>query len=299
MREEQFDSVRQTLEDNRLYFENYLASSKTDREEGVPEQLFEAMEYTLTAGGKRLRPVLCLAAAELCGCARGDALPMAMGLEMFHSASLIHDDLPCMDNDDLRRGKLSNHKKFGETMAVLAGDSLMIEAFAYPLRRTKNIAHKKILNAIGILGGAAGAAGVCGGQALDMGGGLETGAGQVRRIAALKTAALIQAAVLCGAALGTDDDNILKNYAIYGKHLGLAFQIIDDILDVTGDAARLGKNVGKDAVQEKITHVTVLGLDEARRMAEEETLAAREAIVPVASAGFLALLPLYLLQRID
>lgn len=295
---ERFDSVKKTLEDYSLYFEEYLTATAAERGENVPDKLFDAMQYSLSAGGKRLRPSLCLAAAERCGGSRESALPMALGLEMFHTASLIHDDLPCMDDDDMRRGMPSNHKMFGEAMAVLAGDSLLAEAFAYPLSHSAIAEPAKLLLAMKILGRAVGPAGVCGGQALDMDITQKSDPAYVRRIASLKTAALIQASVLCGAALGTDDDGILKSYADYGMNLGFAFQIVDDILDVTGNAAEMGKTMGKDAEQGKITHVTVLGLEKSRALAEEASSAAESALsVILGEEDFLVLLPRYLVHR--
>lgn len=298
MKFERFDSVKKTLEDYRLYFEEYLTATAAEREKSVPGKLFAAMEYSLSAGGKRLRPSLCLAAAERCGSSRESALPMALGLEMFHTASLIHDDLPCMDDDDIRRGMPSNHKMFGEAMAVLAGDSLLAEAFAYPLAHSANAEPARLLSAMKILGGAVGPGGVCGGQALDMDTTQKNDPAYVRRIASLKTAALIQASVLCGAVLGTEDSGILKSYADYGMNLGLAFQIVDDILDVIGSAAEMGKTMGKDAEQGKITHVTVMGLEKSRGLAKEASSAAENALSALlGEEDFLALLPRYLVHR--
>lgn len=301
MNQDQIKFVAEILKNYRDYLENYLAETAVDRKKGVPQKLFEAMEYSLSAGGKRLRPVLCLAAAERCDCFREDALPLALGLEMFHTASLIHDDLPCMDDDDMRRGKPSNHKMFGETTAVLAGDSLLVGAFEYPLNHTKNVAPARLLNAIKILGLAAGASGVCGGQALDME--AEHASDKesaVQRIAQLKTAALIRASVLGGAALGTDDRDVLKGCGDYGMYLGFAFQIIDDILDVTGSAAELGKTTGKDERQGKITHVTAYGLAEARQLAVEASSLAQDALPGALKCDdFFTLLPEYLLQRLN
>lgn len=290
--------VKTTLEDNREYFEEYLAETAPRRKFGVPDKLFEAMEYSLSSGGKRLRPALCLSAAEICGCHRAIALPMAMGLEMFHTASLIHDDLPCMDDDNMRRGRPSCHKMFGETTAVLAGDSLLIEAFAHPLSRTENIDATKLLRAMSVLSRAAGAAGVCGGQALDMDITRINDPESVRQTAMLKTAALIRASVLCGAALGTDDKDVLQSFASYGTHLGMAFQILDDILDVTSITEKLGKTIGKDEAQSKHTHVTALGLENAQLLAEQESQAAATALASYSKAtDFLLLLPLYLVHR--
>ena len=291
--------VKDTFERYRLKFEDYLESSKEERSKDSPTSLFEAMEYSLCAGGKRLRPVLCLAAAERCGCPADDALPMSMGFEMLHTGSLIHDDLPCMDDDDLRRGKPSCHAKFGEALALLAGDALMIKAIEYPLTHTKNVKPERLLHAEQIFTVAIGPAGVCGGQVLDMD--EHGGAGDpdyVRRIARLKTGALIRAAVMSGACLGSDDEHLLNCYYNYGTHLGSAFQIVDDILDVTSTAEELGKTPGKDAEQGKLTHVTVYGMKKAREMAAEESRLAKEAIAGLLPPDdFLVNLATYLVSR--
>lgn len=280
-------------------FEKYLETSYVQRKEGAPEKLYEAMEYSLTAGGKRLRPVLCLASAERCGCKNEDAMPLALGFEMLHTATLIHDDLPCMDNDDMRRGMLSNHAKYGETMAVLAGDALLAQSVEYPLTYSKNIPPHKLLRAIQIFTNALGPSGVCGGQVLDM----DTSQAAndknyVRKVAALKTGVLIRAAVTAGAALGTDDENVLSAYYDYGTHLGSAFQIVDDILDVTSTAEELGKTPGKDLKQGKINHVSVFGLEGAREIADIESKLAKKALAGIlGEEDFLVLLPEYLVNR--
>ncbi len=291
--------VKKEIERYRDIFEKYLESSTEYRNAGVPQKLHEAMDYSLFAGGKRLRPILCLAAAERFGCCIRDALPLALGFEMLHTATLIHDDLPCMDDDDMRRGKPSNHAVFGETLAVLAGDALLALAFEFPMCRTENMNAEKLLKAMQIFSSAVGPAGVCGGQVLDM----ETAATDedpdyVRKIASLKTGTLIRASVTAGAALGTDDKNILSCCWDYGTHIGSAFQIIDDILDVSGTSEELGKTPGKDADQGKITHVTVYGIDRAAEIATEETALARKVILGVLPENdFLSEFPEYLLRR--
>jgi geranylgeranyl diphosphate synthase type II len=290
--------TRDTLEKYRVTFEYYLKGTESKRKEGVPPTLFEAMEYSLTAGGKRVRPVLCLAAAERCGCPIESALPLALGIEMFHTASLIHDDMPCMDDDDMRRGKPSNHAVFGETMALLAGDSLMLYALEYPVNNSKNIAPERLMRALAALTSALGPSGVCGGQALDIE--AEKGADPsiVGKIAALKTGALLRASLVSGAALGTGDERILKLYGQYGDHLGKAFQVVDDILDVTSTAEKLGKTPGKDAGHGKMTHVTAYGLDRAREIAAEESLKAKDTLAPILPDGdFLLVFPEYLVKR--
>ena len=291
--------VKNELNKYKTFFEDYLNASSELRNKGVPHNLLEAMDYSLFAGGKRLRPVLCLSAAERCGCSVTDALPLAMGFEMLHTATLIHDDLPCMDDDAMRRGKPSNHALFGETLAVLAGDALLALSFEYPLCHSINIEPSKLLRAMQIFSCAVGPAGVCGGQVLDM----NTAAAAidpnyVRKIAGLKTGTLIRAAVTAGAALGTEDPNILSCFYDYGTHIGSAFQIIDDILDVSSTAEELGKTPGKDAEQGKLTHVSVYGMEKAAKMAKQETKLAKKSILKLFPEGdFLPEFTEYLLRR--
>ncbi len=291
--------VKKELKKYRDLFEEYLDVSSELRNKGVPEKLQQAMDYSLFAGGKRLRPILCLAAAERCGCDLRDAFPLALGFEMLHTATLIHDDLPCMDDDDMRRGKPSNHAVFGETFAVLAGDALLALSLEFPLCHSKNIEHHKLLRAMQIFSSAVGPAGVCGGQVLDMDTApAATDPNYVRKIASLKTGTLIRAAVTAGAALGTDDENVLSCCYEYGTHIGSAFQIIDDILDVSGTAEELGKTPGKDTEQGKITHVSVYGMKTAAKMAEEETMLAKKSILKILPEDdFLPEFTEYLLRR--
>ena len=265
----------------------------------MPGELFESMEYSLRAGGKRLRPALCLAAAKRAGVDEEKAMPMALGLEMLHTATLIHDDLPCMDDDDMRRGKPSNHAKFGETLALLAGDALFVQSLEFPMAKLKDIAPANVLRAMHIFAKAIGPSGVCGGQVLDIDAAkAKDEPDYVRRIAKLKTGALIQAAVLTGAALGGADEAALSRYADYAAHLGSAFQIVDDILDVTSTAEELGKTPGKDERDGKVTHVTVYGLERAREMAARESEDAKAALAGILPEDdFLVLLPEYLVHR--
>jgi geranylgeranyl diphosphate synthase type II len=247
---------------------------------GIPERLRDAMGYSLRAGGKRLRPFLCIAAAELSGCPSESVLPMAAALEMFHTASLIHDDLPCMDDDPLRRGKPSNHMVFGEGLATLAGDSLLLWAFETAISNLMPIfPAERVLGAIGEFAKAIGPSGVCGGQVLDTDpSSRETAEEFVWKIASLKTGALIRASVLTGGILGGLEDEKLEALYNYGTHLGLAFQVVDDILDVTGESGEMGKTPGKDSVQGKVTFVSTYGLEKARSIAREESLKAIEAL---------------------
>ena len=262
-------------------FEDHIGKLLEAKTDGVPPRLKECMSYSLMAGGKRLRPVLCLAAAERCGVGPEKALPMAAAVEFVHTASLIHDDLPCMDNDDMRRGRPTNHKAFGEAMALLAGDALMMWAFGYALSRLPHagIPYETVSKSVAILAEAAGPSGMCGGQVLDTDRESRSGTADfVYSIAGAKTVALIRASVVSGAILGEISDTALKCYHDYGTHLGMAFQIVDDILDVTSTAGELGKTPHKDEAQGKMTFVAAYGLDGAKRLAEENSEEACRAI---------------------
>ena len=267
----------------------------------VPARLAESMAYSLSAGGKRLRPMLCLAAAENGGAGADTAMPMALALEFIHTASLIHDDLPCMDNDDLRRGKPTNHKAFGECMALIAGDALMIWAFGYALSGLigNGVPEARAARAVSELATAAGPEGMCGGQVLDT----DTESRKPERdfvyeIAERKTSALIRASVVTGAIIAGCGEAEIRAYADYGKHVGLAFQIVDDILDATGTSEQLGKTPGKDAGQNKLTFVSAYGLDGARRLAGKESEAAAGALSPLGGkAELLILLAVQLANR--
>jgi geranylgeranyl diphosphate synthase type II len=230
---------------------------------GPAADVVKAMAYSLFAGGKRLRPILCMAGAEAVGGKGHIVLPVACALELIHTYSLIHDDLPVMDDDDLRRGKPTSHKVFGEAVALLAGDGLLTEAFqlmsgAGP---DEGIEPLSLLRVIRLVAAAAGHEGMVGGQVVD----IQSEGKQVEPhilefIHAHKTGALIAASVTSGAILGGGRDEEVEAMARYGRHIGLAFQVADDILDVEGDSKRLGKGVGGDARKKKITYPSVVGL---------------------------------------
>lgn len=229
----------------------------------APPDLIEAIRYSLFAGGKRLRPALVLGAAEI-ACGNDEAaLPAACALEMIHTFSLIHDDLPAMDDDDMRRGKLTLHKVHGEAMAILAGDALLAMAFEV-LAETNNA------RVVGEIARASGPIGMAGGQVLDMAHERQNiGLDALRRTHALKTGALIRASVRAGAMLGGADEPSLQALTRYAEGIGLAFQIADDILDVVGDADAMGKSVGADAQHHKATYPSIVGLDRSRILAQE------------------------------
>ncbi|MDR3321349.1 MAG: polyprenyl synthetase family protein [Synergistaceae bacterium] len=274
------DALRALGEQYTGPFDDYLKKLLESRD-GIPPRLADSMSYSLLAGGKRLRPALCLAAAERCGVAPEKALPMATAIEFIHTASLMHDDLPCMDDDDLRRGRPTSHKVFGECMALIAGDALMIWAFGHALSRLPEmgIPYDRVLRATALLAEAAGPFGMCGGQVLDTDEASRLPEEDfVYRIAEAKTAALIRASVVSGAVLGDIPDTDLRCYYDYGIHLGLAFQIVDDILDVTASREELGKTPHKDEAQNKLTFVSAYGLERAKELAAEESEEALRAL---------------------
>jgi geranylgeranyl diphosphate synthase, type II len=245
-----------------------------------PAVVADAMRYSVTAGGKRLRPILCLASAEAVGGERSMAMPVACAIELIHTYSLVHDDLPAMDNDTMRRGRPTLHVIAGEGMAILAGDGLLTEAFALMAGipgGADTTMHTRQLRVIGVVARAAGASGMVGGQALDLTGSpngrgeraAATSTEQLGVISAKKTGALIRASAVAGAIMGGATDRAAAVIDDAAAQFGLAFQIIDDILDVEGVASTLGKTTGKDAAAGKPTYPAVYGLDVARRMACE------------------------------
>jgi geranylgeranyl diphosphate synthase type II len=246
-----------------------------------PENLRAAMRYSLLAGGKRLRPVLCLAACELAGAPTDLALPTAVALEMVHTMSLIHDDLPAMDNDDLRRGRPTSHKMFGEAIAILAGDALLTRAFEMVALRSPGVEPQRLLAVLGELSRAAGAPGLVGGQVVDLDSeGKDVDLTTLEYIHLHKTGALLRACVVCGALVGGAAENLLEALRVYARGIGLAFQIIDDILDVTASSEVLGKTAGKDLTADKTTYPKLLGLEESRKRAEVLVIEAKGALAP-------------------
>ena len=245
----------------------------------IPDRLLEAMRYSLLAGGKRLRPVMLLAACEMAGGEAELALPFACALEMIHTYSLIHDDLPAMDNDDLRRGKPTNHKVFGEDLAILAGDGLLNAAAELMARTAVEMADMRGIRALEIIMRHAGVTGMIAGQTKDvLSEGVKPEEALVSYIHAHKTADLLEAPMEAGLALAGADDRQIKAGFEYGLHLGLAFQMTDDLLDVTGDAALLGKNTGMDAALDKLTWVALKGVEGTAKDAEEQVALAMKAL---------------------
>lgn len=245
----------------------------------IPDRLLEAMRYSLLAGGKRLRPVMLLAACEMAGGEAELALPFACALEMIHTYSLIHDDLPAMDNDDLRRGKPTNHKVFGEDLAILAGDGLLNAAAELMARTAVEMADMRGIRALEIIMRHAGVTGMIAGQTKDvLSEGVKPEESLVSYIHAHKTADLLEAPMEAGLALAGADEKQIKAGFEYGLHLGLAFQMTDDLLDVTGDAALLGKNTGMDAALDKLTWVALKGVEGTAKDAEEQVALAEKAL---------------------
>jgi geranylgeranyl diphosphate synthase type II len=236
-----------------------------------PEKIYEAMRYSLLAGGKRLRPILCLATCELLGGTEEMSMPTACALEMIHTMSLIHDDLPAMDNDDYRRGKLTNHKVFGEDIAILAGDGLLAYAFEFVATQTQNVAPQNIIEVIARLGRTVGAAGLVGGQVLDLEseGKTDITAETLTFIHTHKTGALLETSVVSGAILAGAGREEVQKLSQYAQNIGLAFQIIDDILDITATQEELGKTAGKDLVAQKATYPSLWGIEESRHQAQQ------------------------------
>ena len=259
-----------------------LVDSELDRlvppETAPPETIHRAMRYSLFAGGKRIRPILCLEAAR-CVSDDGDAaISAACSLELIHTYSLIHDDLPALDNDDYRRGKLTNHKVFGEAMAILAGDALLTRAFQV-LGALDAPAERKarLLTELAVASGTAG--GMIGGQVADLEGeGQLPTAELLESIHRAKTGALLRASLRMGAIFAAASEEQYTQLSCYGEHMGLAFQIVDDLLDVEESSATLGKTAGKDAQQHKITFPAVYGLERSHQMAEQECALAHRAL---------------------
>lgn len=253
---------------------------------GAPAELVDAMRYAVLDGGKRLRPLLVMAAWEAVRGEQSDAchepesaLRAACAVELIHAYSLVHDDMPCMDNDVLRRGKPTVHVQFGEASALLAGDALQALAFELLTPESPTMAGERQALLCRLLARAAGSGGMAGGQAIDLASvGMELTERQLRDMHRLKTGALLEASVMMGAACGQPSPQVLSALQTYGAAIGLAFQVVDDILDVTADSATLGKTAGKDAEQEKPTYVSLMGLERSAALAQELLMQAQSAL---------------------
>ena len=287
------ESARSGGDQQAFDFKAYLGAQKQLVEAALddslgperPESLREAMRYSLLAGGKRLRPILCLAACELAGGDPALAMPTAVALEMIHTMSLIHDDLPAMDNDDLRRGRPTNHKVYGDAVAILAGDALLTRAFEMVSLRSPGVPAERLLKVVAELSLVAGAPGLVGGQVVDLEcEGKDVDLDTLEYIHLHKTGALLKACVITGALIGGADEAQLDSLRTYARGIGLAFQIVDDILDVTASSDVLGKTAGKDLIADKTTYPKLLGLEESRQRAKgliQEAKASLDAFQPV------------------
>lgn len=278
---------------------NYLETAVGECSFGE-DIVHEAMKYSLGIGGKRIRPTLVLEFCRLCGGDINDALPFAAAIEMIHTYSLIHDDLPCMDNDDMRRGMPSCHKKFGEEYALLAGDGLLTRAFG--IIAESDVAKKSpdsAIKAVAELSYLAGANGMIGGQVIDLRNEDKPCSIEVlRTMDSLKTGALIRCSAALGVIVAKGTDEMMQSAVAYADNLGHAFQIVDDILDVTGDEKELGKPIGSDAQSNKSTYVSILGIDESKKYAEMLTDKAIDALEIFGSEGdFLRELAVSLINR--
>ncbi len=294
-------TVKVRLNNYATQVESFLKTSLRGRP--IPSELREAMEYSLLAGGKRLRPVLCLCFARMMGVPGQAVMPFAAALEYIHTYSLIHDDLPAMDDDDLRRGRPSNHKVFGEATAILAGDGLLTEAFGLMARTAEDIPADRVVRATATLAHAAGAAGMVGGQVLDMAYTAKAGISldELREMQAMKTGALITAACVCGAELAGATPDMVARAKAYGQCIGAAFQIVDDVLDVVGDEKTLGKPVGSDEEQGKTTYPALIGVERSMDLARRHAAHGVENLAPFdgEEALFLRDLVQYIVDRVS
>lgn len=274
------DQTQSILKQRVELIENFL--NECLQQSTIPHTLKEAMNYSLLAGGKRLRAILCISTAELFGLPAKTILPFAAGIEMIHTYSLIHDDLPAMDNDDFRRGKPSCHKAFNEATAILAGDALLSDAFTFMSSLATDISHHYILTALHEVAQAAGSSGMVGGQIMDISytGTKNVTFEQLITLHKYKTGALFQASCTSGAILAGANKNAITALKNYGTSLGMAFQITDDILNVTSDTVTLGKPVGSDQIMGKTTYPSLLGLEKSKELASKEISLAIESLAP-------------------
>ena len=292
-------AFKENLNTKSAYIEDLL-KEYMPKEEGYQKTIFEAMNYSLSAGGKRLRPILTLEATKIVGGDEKEAVPFAMAIEMIHTYSLIHDDLPAMDNDDFRRGKPTNHKVFGDAMATLAGDALLNYAFEIMLKESIGKSNPdRRLKAIYEIARGAGIYGMIGGQVVD----IESEDKSIEKekldfIHMNKTAAMIVGCMRAGAIIGDATEEYLQNITRYAKNIGLAFQIVDDILDIVGDEKILGKPVGSDLENHKSTYPTLIGLEKSRKVAKDLIEEAKDSIRKISGDfSFLEGLADYIISR--
>jgi len=270
------------LKQKKVVVEAALAASVVSKQKQT-DKICESMAYSLMAGGKRIRPILVLAACEMFGGSEDAALPTAVAVEMIHTMSLIHDDLPSMDNDDFRRGKPTNHVIYGEDIAILAGDALLSRSFEHVAKFTpKNVPADRIVRVLALLGESVGPEGLAGGQVMDLEneGNPDVNLETLEWIHIMKTAALLRVSVAAGAILGGADEQDVERVSQFATKIGLAFQIADDVLDVTQTTEQLGKTAGKDEAVNKATYPRLLGLEESKKRAERLIAEAKNLLVP-------------------
>ncbi|ENY8690944.1 TPA: polyprenyl synthetase family protein [Clostridioides difficile] len=290
---------KQCLKEKASFVEKVL-KEYMPKEEGYQKTIIEAMNYSLSAGGKRLRPILTLEACKIVGGNEDEAIPFAIAIEMIHTYSLIHDDLPALDNDDLRRGRPTNHKVYGEAMGILAGDALLNYAFEVMLAGSINKENpEKYLKAINEIAKGAGIYGMIGGQVVDV----ESENKQIEKekldyIHMNKTAAMMVGCMRAGATIGGANSEQMEEITKYAKNIGLSFQIVDDILDIVGDEAKLGKKVGSDIENHKSTYPSLLGLDKSKEIAHNLIDEAKKSIEKLSDdVDFLKGLAEYIIDR--
>lgn len=290
---------KQHLKEKASFIEDIL-KEYMPKEEGYQKTVIEAMNYSLSAGGKRLRPILTLEACKVVGGNEEEAIPFAIAIEMIHTYSLIHDDLPALDNDDLRRGRPTNHKAYGEAMGILAGDALLNYAFEVMLAGSINKENpEKYLKAINEIAKGAGIYGMIGGQVVDV----ESENKQIEKekldyIHMNKTAAMMVGCMRAGATIGGANSEQMEEITKYAKNIGLSFQIVDDILDIVGDEIKLGKKVGSDIENHKSTYPSLLGLDKSKEIAHNLIDEAKKSIEKLSdNVDFLKGLAEYIIDR--
>ena len=290
---------KQCLKEKASFVEKVL-KEYMPKEEGYQKTVIEAMNYSLSAGGKRLRPILTLEACKIVGGNEDEAIPFAIAIEMIHTYSLIHDDLPALENDDLRRGRPTNHKVYGEAMGILAGDALLNYAFEVMLAGSINKENpEKYLKAINEIAKGAGIYGMIGGQVVDV----ESENKQIEKekldyIHMNKTAAMMVGCMRAGATIGGANSEQMEEITKYAKNIGLSFQIVDDILDIVGDEAKLGKKVGSDIENHKSTYPSLLGLDKSKEIAHNLIDEAKKSIEKLSDdVDFLKGLAEYIIDR--
>ncbi|AVD35635.1 polyprenyl synthetase family protein [Clostridioides difficile] len=290
---------KQCLKEKASFVEKVL-KEYMPKEEGYQKTVIEAMNYSLSAGGKRLRPILTLEACKIVGGNEDEAIPFAIAIEMIHTYSLIHDDLPALDNDDLRRGRPTNHKVYGEAMGILAGDALLNYAFEVMLAGSINKENpEKYLKAINEIAKGAGIYGMIGGQVVDV----ESENKQIEKekldyIHMNKTAAMMVGCMRAGATIGGANSEQMEEITKYAKNIGLSFQIVDDILDIVGDESKLGKKVGSDIENHKSTYPSLLGLDKSKEIAHNLIDEAKKSIEKLSDdVDFLNGLAEYIIDR--